>query len=100
MVFVIKNGCSAWRWSRRFMRLLLAAVVCCQIFRVSMAAAQTKVRVNWGAISGVMSGIWVAQDEGVFKKHGLEVELLPFPQPLERFSRCSRARFNSPLRMH
>ena len=50
---------------------ILATVVC--------ADAQTKVRVNWGAISGVMSGIWVAQEEGLFRKNGLEVELLHIP---------------------
>lgn len=38
--------------------------------------AQNKVRLNWGAISGVMSPIWVAQEEGLFKKHGLDVELI------------------------
>jgi NitT/TauT family transport system substrate-binding protein len=42
----------------------------------SPASAQQKVRLNWGAISGVMSSIWVAQDEGLFKKHGLDVELI------------------------
>src|ERR1044072_5805364 len=40
------------------------------------AFAQQKVRLNWGAISGVMSGIWVAQEEGLFKKYGLDIELI------------------------
>jgi NitT/TauT family transport system substrate-binding protein len=43
------------------------------------ATAQSKIRVNWGAVSGVMSGIWVAYDEGLFKKNGLDVELLHIP---------------------
>jgi len=38
--------------------------------------AQNKVRLNWGAISGVMSPIWIAQEEGLFKKHGLDIELI------------------------
>jgi NitT/TauT family transport system substrate-binding protein len=42
----------------------------------SSATAQQKVRLNWGAISGVMSAIWVAQEEGLFKKHGLDIELI------------------------
>ncbi len=42
----------------------------------SPTSAQQKVRLNWGAISGVMSAIWVAQEEGLFKKHGLDVELI------------------------
>ena len=40
------------------------------------AVAQQKVRLNWGAISGVMGAIWVAQQEGLFKKYGLDVELI------------------------
>ncbi len=43
---------------------------------VAGAEAQQKVRLNWGAISGVMSPIWVAQEEGLFKKYGLDVELI------------------------
>ena len=42
----------------------------------ALAEAQQKVRLNWGAISGVMSPIWVAQEEGLFKKYGLDVELI------------------------
>jgi NitT/TauT family transport system substrate-binding protein len=42
----------------------------------SSAVAQQKVRLNWGAISGVMGAIWVAQQEGLFKKYGLDVELI------------------------
>jgi len=42
----------------------------------SSAIAQQKVRLNWGAISGVMGAIWVAQEEGLFKKHGLDLELI------------------------
>jgi NitT/TauT family transport system substrate-binding protein len=42
----------------------------------SSADAQQKVRLNWGAVSGVMSAIWVAQEEGLFKKYGLDLELI------------------------
>jgi ABC-type nitrate/sulfonate/bicarbonate transport system substrate-binding protein len=45
----------------------------------SVASAQQKVRLNWGAISGVMSSIWVAQEEGLFKKQGLDIELIHIP---------------------
>lgn len=38
--------------------------------------AQMKVRVNWSAVSGSMSGVWVAYEAGLFKKNGLDVELL------------------------
>jgi ABC-type nitrate/sulfonate/bicarbonate transport system substrate-binding protein len=38
-----------------------------------------KVRVNWSAIAAGQSGIWIAHDEGLFKKNGLDVELLHIP---------------------
>jgi NitT/TauT family transport system substrate-binding protein len=58
------------------MKILLAAVVAIQCFAWTCVSAQNKVRLNWGAISGVMSPIWVAQEEGLFKKHGLDIELI------------------------
>jgi ABC-type nitrate/sulfonate/bicarbonate transport system substrate-binding protein len=42
----------------------------------SMVEAQQKVRLNWGAISGVMGAIWTAQEEGLYKKHGIDLELI------------------------
>ncbi len=38
--------------------------------------AQMRVRVNWSAVSGSMSGIWVAYEEGIFKRNRLDVELI------------------------
>jgi ABC-type nitrate/sulfonate/bicarbonate transport system substrate-binding protein len=51
------------------------------LFLASVAAswAQMKVRVNWSATAGGQSGFWVAHEEGIFKKNGLEVELLHIP---------------------
>ena len=49
----------------------LAAVV-----RVS---AQSPVRINWTAVTGAQSGMFMAQQEGLFKKHGLDVELIHIP---------------------
>lgn len=40
---------------------------------------QAKVRINWTAVSGAMSGVWVAQEEGIFKRNGLDVELIHIP---------------------
>jgi NitT/TauT family transport system substrate-binding protein len=40
---------------------------------------QGKIKVNWTAVSGVQSGIWLAQEEGLFKKNGLDVELIHIP---------------------
>ena len=38
--------------------------------------AQTSVRINWTAVTGAQSGMFMAQQEGLFKKNGLDVELL------------------------
>jgi NitT/TauT family transport system substrate-binding protein len=42
----------------------------------TIAAAADKVRVSGGGITPLHSIIWVANQEGLFKKHGLEVEYL------------------------
>ena len=38
--------------------------------------AQTPVRINWTAVTGAQSGMFMAQQEGLFKKNGLDVELI------------------------
>jgi len=43
------------------------------------ALAQTSVRLNWTAVTGAQSGIFMAHQEGLFKKHGLDVELIHIP---------------------
>ena len=43
------------------------------------AAAQMKARVAWTSFASNMSGTWVAQEEGLFRKNGLEVELVHIP---------------------
>src|SRR2546425_10243631 len=40
------------------------------------AWAQAKIRINWTAISGSQSGLWVAHEAGIFKRNGLDVELV------------------------
>jgi NitT/TauT family transport system substrate-binding protein len=37
------------------------------------------VRINWTAVTGAQSGMFMAQQEGLFKKHGLDVELIHIP---------------------
>jgi len=49
-----------------FMTVLLSAPV----------GAQIPVRINWTAVTGAQSGMFMAQQEGIFKKNGLDVELL------------------------
>jgi NitT/TauT family transport system substrate-binding protein len=43
------------------------------------AQAQRKVRINWTAVTGAQSGMFIAQQEGLFKKNGLDVELIHIP---------------------
>ncbi len=43
------------------------------------APAQQKVRINWTAVTGAQSGMHMAQQEGLFKKNGLDVELIHIP---------------------
>jgi NitT/TauT family transport system substrate-binding protein len=38
--------------------------------------AQAPVRINWTAVTGAQSGMFMAQQEGLFKKNGVDVELL------------------------
>ena len=40
------------------------------------AFAQSPVRINWTAVTGAQSGMFMAQQEGLFKKHGIDVELI------------------------
>src|SRR5258706_9219548 len=42
-------------------------------------SAQMKARVAWTSFASNMSGTWVAQEEGLFKKNGLDVELVHIP---------------------
>lgn len=60
----------------RIWRLLVIAwvsLLCPQVW------AQTPVRINWTAVTGAQSGIFMAQQENLFKKNGLDVELIHIP---------------------
>jgi len=41
--------------------------------------AQSPVRINWTAVTGAQSGMFMAQQEGLFKKNGIHVELIHIP---------------------
>jgi NitT/TauT family transport system substrate-binding protein len=53
----------------------LTVVFLTVVFSVQ-AEAQIPVRINWTAVTGAQSGMFMAQQEGIFKKNGLDVELL------------------------
>lgn len=57
-------------------KIFLLAVVTLFLALVTGAQAQNKVRLNWTAVTGAQSGAYVAQEEGLFKKHGLDMELI------------------------
>src|SRR5436309_8108454 len=58
--------------SLRFLILFLA------ILTAPPALAQ-KARINWTAVTGAQSGMFLAQQEGLFKKNGLDIELIHIP---------------------
>ena len=59
------------------LRLFFSSVILL-IIAVSAAFAQP-VRINWTAVTGAQSGIFMAHQEGLFKKNGLDVELIHIP---------------------
>jgi ABC-type nitrate/sulfonate/bicarbonate transport system substrate-binding protein len=56
----------------------VAAIIIALFFSTS-SSAQTPVRINWTAVTGAQSGMFMAHQEGLFKKNGLDVELLHIP---------------------
>jgi len=60
------------------MRALIGLVVVGSVLAPS-ANSQMKGRVSWTSFASNMSGTWVAREEGLFKKNGLEVELVHIP---------------------
>jgi NitT/TauT family transport system substrate-binding protein len=49
------------------------------LFVTTPGGAQTKTRINWTAVTGAQSGMFMAQQEGLFKKNSLDVELVHIP---------------------
>ena len=61
----------------RIRRLVIVAAL--SFLLSDKVAAQNPVRFNWTAVTGAQSGLFMAQQENLFKKNGLEVELLHIP---------------------
>src|SRR5688500_17245285 len=49
------------------------------LFLAIPALAQNLVLINWTAVTGAQSGMFMAHQEGLFKKHGVDVELIHIP---------------------
>lgn len=60
-------------------RTLPVAWLFVALLSATQALAQANVRINWTAVTGAQSGMFMAKQEGLFKKNGLEVELLHIP---------------------
>ena len=48
-------------------------------FSPAPAAAQLKTRINWTAVTGAQSGMFMAYQEKLFQKNGLDVEFIHIP---------------------
>jgi NitT/TauT family transport system substrate-binding protein len=61
----------------RMWQLGMVAVVI--FLSAEIAAAQSNVRINWTAVTGAQSGMFMAQQEKLFEKNGLDIELIHIP---------------------
>jgi len=59
--------------------VLKIVVVVGGLFLSTSGRAQSPVRINWTAVTGAQSGMFMAQQEGLFKKNGLNIELIHIP---------------------
>src|SRR5262247_80797 len=61
----------------KFQRIILLAVALQWCFSISAhAQALSKIRIGYPSISSRQAQLWIAKDEGLFRKHGLDVELI------------------------
>ena len=56
--------------------VLLGAIVQFSCWQAVEAQPLTKIRIGYPSISSRQAQLWVAKDEGLFRKYGLEVELI------------------------
>ncbi|MET0500278.1 MAG: ABC transporter substrate-binding protein [Candidatus Binatia bacterium] len=63
---------------KKTLRMVLVTASLC-LATAPPLQAQTKVRLCWTSFASNMSGSWVAYEEGLFKRHGLDVELIHIP---------------------
>jgi NitT/TauT family transport system substrate-binding protein len=58
------------------LRTLLAVLFLAMLSLADNAPAADKLRISYSAVNATQAFLWVAQDKGIFAKHGLEGELL------------------------
>jgi NitT/TauT family transport system substrate-binding protein len=57
-------------------KILFFAAVIVFLALATNGRAQNKVRINWTAVTGAQSGLFMAKQEGLFKKNGLDAEII------------------------
>jgi len=60
----------------RWERLALAILLMGAVMLTGSVSAQEKMRMGLSSVSGLHSAVWVAEDKGLFRKNGLEVEVI------------------------
>ena len=60
----------------RWERLALAILFMGAGMITGSVSAQEKMRIGLSSVSGLHSAVWVAEDKGLFRKNGLEVEVI------------------------
>jgi hypothetical protein len=54
-----------------------------------------KLRLTYSAIGGSQASVWIPYEAGIFRKHGLDVELLMSAAAVAPRKSCNRARCQS-----
>ena len=62
---------------------LMVILVCASRADTAESSSQRKLRVAITSLSGSMAVPWLAREAGIFKKHGLEVEVIATPSGVE-----------------
>ena len=60
----------------RWERLALAILLMGAVMLTGSVSAQEKMRMGLSSVSGLHSAVWVAEEKGLFRKNGLEVEVI------------------------
>ena len=72
----LRSRRSAYNLSETFVTFVLFVVNILFFSSLEYAQAMDKIRLGMGAFSPSNSAIWVAEERGFFKKHGLDVEAI------------------------
>jgi NitT/TauT family transport system substrate-binding protein len=68
-----------WLFNSRFVALSAAWVLFLTAAQASAQSKSEKLHVGYSAQAGSLAPIWITKEAGIFKKHGLDVELLFIP---------------------